>query len=48
VVKNENKVKSVPVPNTSGYPNKAANTQTLRTRGTKNTQRGNSSSTKMG
>jgi hypothetical protein len=33
---------------TNGYPNKIANTQTLRTRGTKNTTRGNSSSTKMG
>jgi len=33
---------------TNGYPNKVANTQTLRTRGTKNTSRGNSSSTKMG
>jgi len=32
----------------NGYPNKVANTQTLRTRGTKNTIRGNSSSTKMG
>jgi hypothetical protein len=32
----------------NGYPNKVANTQTLRTRGTKNTTRGNSSSTKMG
>jgi hypothetical protein len=32
----------------TGYPNKIANTQTLRTRGTKNTTRGNSSSTKMG
>jgi len=30
------------------YPNKVANTQTMRTRGTKNTTRGNSSSTKMG
>ncbi len=48
MVKNESKIKSVPVPSTSGYPNKIANTQTLRTRGTKNTQRGNSSSTKMG
>ena len=28
----------------NGYPNKIANTQTLRTRGTKNTTRGNSSS----
>ena len=32
----------------NGYPNKIANTQTLRIRGTKNTTRGNSSSTKMG
>lgn len=32
----------------NGYPNGIANTQTLRTRGTKNTARGNSSSTKMG
>lgn len=32
----------------NGYPNNVANTQTLRTRGTKNTTRGNSSSTKMG
>lgn len=40
--------KSVPVPNTAGYPNKVANTQTLRIRGTKNTTRGNSCSTKMG
>jgi hypothetical protein len=33
---------------TNGYPNNIPNTQTLRTRGTKNTTRGNSSSTKMG
>lgn len=26
--------KSVPVPNYSGYPNKIANTQTMKTRGT--------------
>jgi len=32
----------------TGYPNGIANTQTLRTRGTKNTSRGHSSSTKMG
>lgn len=32
----------------NGYPNKIANTQTMRTRGTKNTTRGNSNSTKMG
>ena len=34
--------KPVPVPKTSGYPNKIANTQTTRIRGTKNTSRGNS------
>jgi hypothetical protein len=32
----------------NGYPNEIANTQTMRTRGTKNTTRGNSNSTKMG
>lgn len=32
----------------NGYPNKIANTQTMRTRGTKNTTRGNSNSQKMG
>jgi hypothetical protein len=32
----------------NGYPNKVADTQTMRTRGTKNTTRGNSNSTKMG
>jgi len=32
----------------NGYPNNIPNTQTLRTRGTKNTTRGKSSSTKMG
>lgn len=42
------KIKPVPVPKTSGYPNNVKNTQTLRIRGTKNTTRGNSSSTKMG
>lgn len=37
--------KPVPiVPNNSGYPNQVANTQTKRTRGTKNTTRGNSHS----
>jgi hypothetical protein len=40
--------KAVPVPNTSGYPNKVANTQTQRIRGTKNTSRGYGHSTKMG
>jgi len=32
----------------NGYPNNVANTQTMRTRGTKNTTRGNSNSVKMG
>lgn len=32
----------------SGYPEAPANTQTMRTRGTKNTQRGHSNSVKMG
>ena len=32
----------------NGYPNATPNTQTMRTRGTKNTTRGNSNSTKMG
>ena len=36
--------KPVPVPNTAGYPNNVPNTQTKRTRGTKNTTRGNSHS----
>ena len=32
----------------NGYPNNVPNTQTMRTRGTKHTTRGNSSTTKMG
>ena len=32
----------------NGYPNGVANTQTMRTRGTKHTTRGNSNSVKMG
>ena len=32
---------SVPVPNVSGYPNKVANTQTMRIRGTKLATQGN-------
>lgn len=43
----QSKKYTVPTENT-GYPNKIANTQTMRTRGTKNTTRGNSNSTKMG
>jgi len=45
---NKRMPKSVSVPKGNGYPNNIKNTQTLRTRGTKNTTRGNSSSTKMG
>ena len=42
-------VKQIPIaPNNSGYPNNVPNTQTKRTRGTKNTTRGNSNSKKMG
>ena len=40
--------KPVPVPNTAGYPNNVANTQTQRTRGCKNTTRGFGHSKKMG
>lgn len=40
--------KSVPVPNTSGYPNKVANTQTVKVRGTGAATKGNKSSTKLG
>ena len=42
------KIKTVPVPNTAGYPNKVANTQTQRTRGTGAAVRGNKHSKKMG
>jgi hypothetical protein len=42
-------VKQIPItPNNNGYPNNVPNTQTQRTRGTKNTTRGNSHSKKMG
>lgn len=41
--------KPAPLPPTNtGYPNAIPNTQTMRTRGTKNTTRGNSNSKKMG
>jgi hypothetical protein len=33
--------KSVPVPDTAGYPNNVANTQTMRIRGTKLATQGN-------
>ena len=39
--------KAVPVPNCCGYPNKVANTQTLKTRGGKAQTKGNKSSTRM-
>jgi hypothetical protein len=48
VVKNESKIKSVPVPDTSGYPNKVTNTQTLKTRGTGAATKGTGSSKKVG
>jgi len=37
-----------PVPNIAGYPNKVANTQTVKTRGTGAATKGTSSSTKLG
>lgn len=42
------KTKSVAVPNTSGYPNRVANTQTVKTRGTGAATRGTKSSKKLG
>ena len=41
-------IKSVPVPNTAGYPNNIASTQTVKTRGTGAATKGNKHSTKMG
>lgn len=41
-------VKSVPVPNTSGYPNNVANTQTVKTRGGGAATKGTRSSKKLG
>lgn len=40
--------KKVPVPNTDGYPNAVANTQTVKTRGSGAATKGNKSSTRMG
>ena len=40
--------KSVPVPNTSGYPNNVKNTQVLKTRGTGAATKGDKHSTKVG
>ena len=42
------KIKDVPVPNIAGYPNKVANTQTVKTRGTGAATKGTNSSTKLG
>jgi hypothetical protein len=42
------KIKTVPVPHCAGYPNKIANTQTLKTRGTGAATKGTRSSAKMG
>jgi len=42
------KIKSVPVPKTSGYPNNVANTQTQKTRGTGAATKGTGHSKKMG
>jgi hypothetical protein len=39
---------SVPVPNVSGYPNKIASTQTVKTRGTGAATQATKHSTKMG
>ena len=44
----DKKPKTVPVPNTSGYPNNVANTQTVKTRGTGAATKGTRSSKKLG
>ena len=41
-------VKPVPVPNSSGYPNNIASTQTVKVRGTGAQTKGNKCSTKLG
>ena len=41
-------IKSVPTPNTAGYPNNIASTQTVKTRGTGAQTKGTKHSTKMG
>ena len=43
-----NMPKAVPVPECNGYPNKVANTQTVKTRGTGAATRGTKSSSKLG
>ena len=44
----DKKPKPVPVPNTAGYPNKVANTQTQKMRGTGAAIKGTGHSKKMG
>lgn len=44
----KNMPKSVPVPNSSGYPNNVASTQTQKTRGTGAATKGNKHSSKVG
>lgn len=44
----QEKIKDVPVPNTSGYPVKVKNTQTVKTRGTGAATKGTKSSSKLG
>ena len=41
-------IKSVPTPNTAGYPNNIASTQTVKTRGTGAATKGTKHSAKMG
>lgn len=43
-----NQPKNVPVPNTAGYPNNVANTQTVKVRGTGAAIKGTKASKKMG
>ena len=45
---NTKQPKKVPVPNTNGYPNNVANTQTVKIRGTGAATKGDKASTKMG
>lgn len=42
------KIKDVPTPAIAGYPNKVANTQTVKTRGTGAATKGTNSSKKLG
>ena len=44
----EYKPKIIPTPNSSGYPNNVANTQTQKTRGTGAATKGTGHSSKMG